>query len=80
MDEAVELARRTLGHRFRQARVTAGLTQKQVHELTGIDIATISKIESIDWNPSISTLAKLAQAVGVPLSELFTDDAEASDG
>ena len=47
------------------------MTQKEVHERTGIDISSLSKIENGQGNPSINTLAKMAHAIGRTVPELF---------
>ncbi|MBE5861162.1 MAG: helix-turn-helix transcriptional regulator [Butyrivibrio sp.] len=46
------------------ARSLSGLSQKQLSELTRIDQSDISKIERGVANPSISTLQRLAEAMG----------------
>lgn len=73
MESAGERARRLLAVRFREARAAAGLTQKEVHERSRVDIASISKIESADWNPSLNTLVRLALAMGVPVGALLAE-------
>lgn len=49
------------------ARNISGLTQKQLAEITGIYQADISKIERGNGNPSLSTLKRLADGVGMDL-------------
>lgn len=71
MEAATAAARSLLGVNFREARLAANLTQRQVFEDTGIDIATISRIERGDWSPKLDTIAKLAMAVRVELVDLF---------
>lgn len=53
------------------ARETCGLTQKQLAEKTGIYQADISKIERGLANPSLSTLKKLADGLGMALDIRF---------
>ncbi len=48
-----------------EARVDVGLTQKQLAELTGIYQADISKIERGLANPSLSTINRLAEGMGL---------------
>ena len=50
-----------------KARNIAGMTQKQLSEVTGIYQADISKIERGMANPSLSTLKRLADGMGVKL-------------
>ena len=52
----------------RAARAKAGISQAQLAELTGIDQSDISKIERGVANPSVSTLARIAKALGGQLS------------
>ncbi|MBR5668976.1 MAG: helix-turn-helix transcriptional regulator, partial [Spirochaetales bacterium] len=47
-----------------EARGKADITQKQLSELTGIDQSDISKIERGVANPSVSTLERIARALG----------------
>lgn len=53
------------------ARAKAGLSQKQLAELTGIDQSDISKIERGVANPSINTLNRIAEALGATLTVLI---------
>ena len=71
METAMAAARALFGTNFRDARVAQGLTQREVFEATGVDIATISRIERGDWSPNLNTIAKLAAAVGSSLMDLF---------
>lgn len=48
----------------RDARTAAGLTQIQLAGLSGITQAEISRIESARFSPRVSTLFKLADALG----------------
>jgi len=54
------------------ARKIAGLTQKQISERTGITQADISRLENGNANPSLSTLKRLASAMGMTLKLEFT--------
>lgn len=51
-------------HAVMEARCNADLTQKQLADLTGIDQSDISKIERGVANPSVSTLERIAKALG----------------
>lgn len=55
-------------HAVRSARADAGLSQKQLAALTGIDQSDISKIERGIANPSVATLERIAKALGGRLS------------
>ena len=50
------------------ARAMSGLSQKQLAAITGIDQSDISKIERGVANPSVSTLERIAAALGGRLS------------
>ena len=54
-----------------RAREQAGMTQKQLSNIVGIYQADISKIERGLANPSISTLQRLADGLGVRLQIEF---------
>ena len=47
-----------------RARVQAGLTQKQLADMTGISQADISRLERGTANPSIKTLQRVATPLG----------------
>ena len=53
------------------ARKSAGLTQKQLSEKTGIAQADISKLENGNANPSLRTLRRLANGSGMRLKVEF---------
>ena len=50
------------------ARAISGLSQKQLAQMTGIDQSDISKIERGMANPSVSTLDRIAKALGGQLA------------
>lgn len=56
-----------LAAKLAEARDKVGLTQKQLAEKTGIYQADISKIERGLANPSVGTLQRLADGMGVKL-------------
>ncbi len=47
-----------------EARIEAGLTQQQLSEVSNIDQAVLSRIESGKANPSLRTLQKVARGLG----------------
>ena len=53
------------------ARKASGLTQKQLAEKTGIAQADISKLESGNANPSLRTLRRLAEGMGMQIKLEF---------
>ena len=54
------------------ARKNTGLTQKQLSERTGIAQSDISRLENGNANPSLSTLKRLAVAMGMTLKIEFS--------
>ena len=62
--------RRTIATQIRAARVAANLTQENVALTTGIDRATYNRIEQGHSAPLLDTLILIADAIGVPLSDL----------
>lgn len=51
-----------------QARLEAGITQQQLADLTGINQADISRFERGISNPSLATIQRLADGLGMGLS------------
>lgn len=62
-----------LAENLLQARTNAGLTQLQLSELTGIYQGDISKIERGLANPSVNTLKRLAEGMGMKLHIEFVN-------
>ena len=56
-----------LGNTIAEARAEHGVTQSELASLTGINQADISRIERGTANPSISTLERIAAALGCSL-------------
>lgn len=54
------------------ARKASGLTQKQLSEKTGITQGDISRLENGNANPSLRTLQRLAEGMGMKLDISFT--------
>ena len=55
------------------ARNAANLTQKQLAQRSGVSQANISKIENGNYHPSLSTLKRIADALGKRLVVRFED-------
>jgi transcriptional regulator with XRE-family HTH domain len=62
---------RGLGWKVRQLRESKGWTQEDLAGRAGLDRSYVAGIEAGLRNPSTKALAKLARALGVPLSTLF---------
>lgn len=57
--------------RLRRIREQKALSLRQLEQLSGVDYSTISKIETGESrSPKLETIVRLAQALGVDLSEL----------
>jgi len=65
---------RHFGTRLREARVTAGLSQSELEELSGIPKARLSRYENGHVEPSIQTLARLSKALNVSEASLLGDE------
>lgn len=63
----------TTGELIRHARISAGLTQKELGERAGIAEPTIGRYELGKLNPKPSTLKKIADAIGVSWSSLLPE-------
>lgn len=64
----------TTGELIRQARLSAGLTQKELGERAGIAEPTIGRYELGKLNPKPATLKKIAAALGVQWYELLSNN------
>ncbi len=53
------------------ARKNSGMTQKELAEKTGINQADISRLENGSSNPSLKTLQRLAEGMGMTLKIEF---------
>jgi DNA-binding XRE family transcriptional regulator len=64
---------RQIGATARRLRNSMGLTLGEVAKRSSISSAMLSRLENGDVSASLETLAALTAALGVPLSNLFTD-------
>ena len=69
-DDRVVARRRQVGEQIRRVREDRDLTQHDVCGLSGIDVATYSRIEQGHSSPKLDTLIRIADAIGAPLHEL----------
>ncbi|MDZ4796382.1 MAG: helix-turn-helix domain-containing protein [Bacteroidota bacterium] len=60
-----------IGENIKRIRTAKNLSQKEVVTAAKLDTAQYSRIETGKTDPSVSTLVKIAKALGVTLSELF---------
>ena len=68
------------GIKIKEIRQQRGLTQKQLGDICGIADANIRKYENGKQNPKIETLQKIANALGVPVTELLNYNYDTIDG
>lgn len=64
---------RKLGLRVRELRTLHGLTQETLAERVGFRASYVSQIENGSKGATLETLAAIARALGMTLSELFLD-------
>jgi transcriptional regulator with XRE-family HTH domain len=62
---------RTVRQRIRELRRERGLTQEELCERAGISVDAISRIESGNRTPSLVTIERIADALGVSPAALF---------
>jgi transcriptional regulator with XRE-family HTH domain len=71
--------RGTFGALLRDARLAAGFSQSDLSERSGLPKPTLSRYENGHVLPSLATLRKLADALGVGESTLLPGDKSPSD-
>lgn len=69
-----ELLQVTVGRNLRAARLSAGLTLRQVAELSGILFQYVYKIENGEKNLTLSTIDNLAKVLNVSVSDLMRNN------
>jgi transcriptional regulator with XRE-family HTH domain len=77
--QEVTIVIRQLGQRIRELRRILSLTQEELAARAGISVSFLSMMERGDRVPHIETLAKLADALRVPLPEMFLGLGEAPE-
>lgn len=63
--------KKLLGKRIQELRKSKRLTQEELAEMVGIGTPNISYFETGKFSPSVETLEKLANALGVEIYELY---------
>ena len=61
---------------IKRIRTAKKLSQKEVISVANLDSAQYSRIENGKTDPTVTTLEKIAKALGVPLSDLFASTEE----
>jgi|SRR5690554_908558 len=64
----------SIADKIKVIRTNKGLSQKEVALSVGIDQAQYSRIESGKVEPTLSSLEKIAEALGIRVVELFSDE------
>lgn len=62
-----------LNHKIKAMREQQGLSQRALAEAAGISAASLSQLEAGQSSPSVATLEKLADGLGVAVAAFFID-------
>ena len=62
-----------IGETIRNFRLQKGMSQGDIEKRTGLLRCYLSRVENGHTIPSLDTLAKIAQAMDVPLGQFFAD-------
>src|SRR5512132_253670 len=68
-----------VGGRLRELRESRGISMRTLATRSGLSANALSMIERGRTSPSVSTLYKLADALGVPVTEFFAPGKEKSN-
>jgi transcriptional regulator with XRE-family HTH domain len=66
-----------IGDRLKDLRVEQALTQRELADKAGIGVNTLNRIELNETEPHMTTIRKLAQALGVVPRRLVKGDSDA---
>jgi transcriptional regulator with XRE-family HTH domain len=64
----------TIGTTIRGYRLQRGMSQGDIEKRTGLLRCYLSRVENGHTVPSLDTLAKIAQAMDIPLSQFFVEE------
>lgn len=67
-----------IGLRIRAARKAKGMTQSEISQKTGIDQATVSRLENGTQEGSPGQLLSIARIINIPIAQLYDDQDEAA--
>ena len=76
---ANEIIVKNLGRRIRELRELHGLTRTQLRARTGVSRTYLSRVESGEMTPKLTTIEKLAEAFGIGMSHFFISPAQNED-
>ncbi len=68
-----------IGNKIRRLRERQGLSQRALAENAGISAAALSQLEAGQTSPSVATLEKLADGLGVAIAAFFLDAGDTTD-
>ena len=77
MENSLPEVKRMLGRRIRALRLSRGMTQEQLGEISDTNYKYLGSIERGERNPSLDNLARIAGGLGISLAELLTMEHEA---
>ena len=63
---------KTIGEQVRTWREAQGLSQRDLAERSGVFYTVIARLELGQTDPRLSTLIKLAEALGIDMVDFFT--------
>lgn len=79
MDENYDLRNIDVGSRLTYLRTERGLSMRSLAKASGLSTNALSMIERSQSSPSISTLFKISEALGVPITAFFRQDPPRQD-
>lgn len=74
----LKIIKMNIGERIKHFRAAKNLSQKELAASIGMDQAQYSRMESGKVEPTLSSLEKIAEALGIKIAELF-DEQEPTD-
>ena len=60
-----------LGKNLKRIRTAKGMSQGEISRILEVDKSFVSNIENGKTNPTLSTIAKIAKAIGVSVDKLL---------
>lgn len=73
---ALNIHNMNIGDNIKRIRTAKNLSQKEVTINAKLDTAQYSRIENGKTDPSVATLERIAKAIGISLSDLFSSTEE----
>ena len=73
VDDLALQGQRKFAMRLRDRRRGAGLSQRQLAEMSGVGKATVARLETAAQSPRLETIRRLAAALDSPIHALLTD-------